>query len=110
MVGTLPLGQARLALFLAAGVLNLPFGMYRVSTERFSLSWLLAIHAPVPIVVFLRKSRPFKGMTLRMALPFSLAGAFVGQYVGGKTRSDFNDDRSSLIEPHCLTVPTDDQQ
>lgn len=80
--------QARVALFMAAGVLNVPFGMYRVTTDKFSLPWLLAVHAPVPLVVILRKSAPLRALTLRMALPFSLAGAFAGQYAGGKFARD----------------------
>ena len=33
---------------------NLPFGYWRVGLRKRSLSWFLAIHLPVPAVVFLR--------------------------------------------------------
>lgn len=42
------------ALGLAVFLLNLPFGYWKASVPRFSVSWVLAIHLPVPAVVALR--------------------------------------------------------
>lgn len=76
--------QARIALFVTSSVLNVPFGMYRTSTERFSVPWFFAIHAPVPFVILLRRSRFLVSLSRRGALPISLLGALTGQLGGGR--------------------------
>ncbi|MBU8870142.1 MAG: hypothetical protein KOO60_04615 [Gemmatimonadales bacterium] len=65
-------------------LLNLPCGFWRQGTRRFSPSWILAVHLPVPLVVLLR---------LHFGLGFAwytypvVAGAyFIGQYLGGQWR------------------------
>ena len=35
-------------------ILNIPFGYWRAGTRRFSRDWYLAIHIPVPFILFLR--------------------------------------------------------
>jgi hypothetical protein len=35
-------------------ILNIPFGYWRANVKRFSLQWFLAIHLPVPVIIFLR--------------------------------------------------------
>ena len=35
-------------------VFNIPFGYWRANVKKFSLQWVLAIHIPVPFVVFAR--------------------------------------------------------
>ena len=35
-------------------LINIPFGYWRAGTRRFSLNWYLAIHIPVPVIVFSR--------------------------------------------------------
>ena len=34
--------------------LNIPFGYWRANVRKFGLQWFLAIHLPVPGVIFLR--------------------------------------------------------
>ncbi len=74
-------------LWFAAGIvflLNLPFGYWRISAKRYSAQWLLAIHLPVPIVVFIRV---FGGLGWQFCTFPLLAGSFfTGQWVGGMLR------------------------
>lgn len=90
--------QAKLLLFVTSSVLNVPCGIYRTTTEKFSIPWFLAIHAPIPFVVMLRRSRLAGSLPKRIALPFTLLGAVVGQ-IGGGRAFDLGDDRRVQTEP-----------
>ncbi len=65
-------------------VLNIPFGWWREGTRKFSLSWFLAIHVPVPAVVALRLGAgiPFRFTTI----PILVAAFFGGQTIGARMR------------------------
>jgi F0F1-type ATP synthase membrane subunit a len=69
---------------LAVLVLNFPFGFWRAGVRRFTLSWFLAVHAPVPVVVGLRV---LSGLGWQLSTVPVLAGAFLaGQFLGGRFR------------------------
>ena len=75
-----------LLMAVAAGVLvlNLPFGFWRVGVRKFSLSWFLAVHLPIPCVVVLRL---YSGLGWSLvSFPFVIAAYFTGQYLGGVLR------------------------
>jgi hypothetical protein len=69
-------------LLLGTFTANLPFGFLRVGTRRFSLPWLLCIHAPIPLVILTRLSLGI-GWS---AVPFLLLASLAGQIAGGKMR------------------------
>ncbi|BAT71663.1 conserved hypothetical protein [Thermosulfidibacter takaii ABI70S6] len=73
-----------------AFLLNLPFGYWRVRYKKYSLGWFVCIHAPIPVVVFLRLTThtPFK------FAPVFLATSIGGQIVGSRFKR--------LIQPHRL--------
>jgi hypothetical protein len=63
-------------------VFNLPFGYWRASVRKFSLAWILSIHAPVPFVIALRI---FSGLGWQlMTFPLMACAFFGGQFVGGR--------------------------
>ncbi len=69
---------------IGVAVINLPFGFWRAGAKKFSLTWFLAVHGPVPLVAGLR-------LLLHVGWQFStlpvLVGMyFSGQYVGGLLR------------------------
>jgi hypothetical protein len=73
-------------LLAAAAVLalNLPFGFWRAGATRFSRSWMLAVHAPVPLVVAIRI---LAGLGWHLVTFPVLVGAFfTGQLLGGRLR------------------------
>ncbi len=67
---------------LVAFFLNLPFGMLRTRYKKFSWKWLLCIHAPIPIVAFLRITTK----THWKFIPVFLATSILGQVVGARLK------------------------
>lgn len=66
-------------------LLNIPFGYWRARTQRFSVSWFLAIHVPVGIAIAFRLLAGIRFILGGLPL---LVGAFVlGQSLGGRLRS-----------------------
>jgi len=69
---------------LATFLINLPFGYWRGTVRKFSFWWFVAIHAPVPIVIAIRK---FHKLELSWELaPYLLGSYFIGQWLGRKIK------------------------
>jgi hypothetical protein len=63
-------------------LMNLPFGYWRSQVRKFSLQWILAIHAPVPLVV---ACRFLLGVGWHLiTFPVLVGAFFAGQFTGGK--------------------------
>ena len=65
-------------------LINLPFGYWRSSVEKFSKQWFLAVHIPVPFVIALRIFSHL-GWHL-ITFPIIITAFFMGQFLGGKVR------------------------
>ncbi|KAJ7975090.1 Zinc finger B-box domain containing protein 1 isoform 1 [Quillaja saponaria] len=69
---------------LAIGVLgmaaNIPLGIWREHTEKFSPSWFAAVHAAVPFIAMLRKSV----LMPKSAMAFTIAASILGQVIGSR--------------------------
>lgn len=65
-------------------ILNIPFGYWRQGEKRFSIYWVLAVHLPIPVVVFLRLyfELGFQWWTY----PFMIFAFFMGQWTGARIR------------------------
>jgi len=63
-------------------ILNMPFGFWRGSVKKFSWQWFLAVHVPIPGVVFLRYHFHL-GFQL-YTYPFLVAAFFTGQWIGAR--------------------------
>ena len=65
-------------------LLNIPFGYWRSRVRQFNISWVLAIHIPVLIIIASRLviHLPYQ----LIILPFNIGSFFLGQYLGGKLR------------------------
>ncbi|KAL4426147.1 hypothetical protein ABPG77_007429 [Micractinium sp. CCAP 211/92] len=59
---------------------NLPCGMWREHTRKFSPQWFLAVHATIPFVAMLRKAV----LMPKWAILLTVAGAIAGQNVGAR--------------------------
>jgi len=73
-------------IWVAVGVfaLNVPFGYWRAGARKFSRTWFVAVHAPVPLVVALRF---LSGIGWHLSsVPVLVAAFFGGQLVGGRLR------------------------
>ena len=64
---------------LACFLINIPMGRMRERSKKFSLAWILWIHASIPLIIVLRiwlKLHP-------IAIPINIAAAVAGQFLGG---------------------------
>lgn len=59
---------------------NVPLGIWREHTEKFSPSWFAAIHAAVPFIGMLRKSV----LMPKTAMAFTIAASALGQIIGSR--------------------------
>ena len=65
-------------------LLNLPFGYWRAGAVRFSRTWFLAVHSPVPLVIAVRFGAQL-GWHL-ITFPVLIGAFFAGQFIGGALR------------------------
>jgi hypothetical protein len=80
------------ALGAAVFLLNLPFGMWRSRSRKFSVPWFVAIHAPVPAVVALRF---LTGVGYQpVTFPVLIGAYFAGQFVGGRLSRSWKERRA----------------
>jgi hypothetical protein len=63
---------------------NLPFGYWRGGARKFSPRWLVAVHAPVPLVVALRVLSGLRWSVATMAV--MIGASVLGQLSGGRLR------------------------
>ncbi|XP_011628457.1 uncharacterized protein LOC18423922 [Amborella trichopoda] len=72
------------AKMLVIGVLgmaaNVPLGIWREHTEKFSASWFVAIHSAIPFIAMLRKSV----LMPKSAMAFTIAASVLGQVIGSR--------------------------
>ncbi|KAL2549517.1 hypothetical protein Fot_11047 [Forsythia ovata] len=59
---------------------NIPLGIWREHTEKFSPSWFAAVHAAVPFIAILRKSV----LMPKTAMAFTIAASIIGQVIGSR--------------------------
>ena len=69
-----------LVVMVCAFLINLPLGYLRSFEKKFSLKWLMYVHASIPLIIALRR---FLGITVKFA-PIFIIFAVLGQILGGK--------------------------
>lgn len=75
-----PLPSKVLAIGMLGMALNVPLGVWREHTEKFSASWFVALHAAVPFIGILRKSV----LMPKTAMVFTIAASVLGQVIGSR--------------------------
>jgi hypothetical protein len=60
--------------------LNVPLGVWREHTKKFSPQWFLAVHATIPFIAMLRKAVVMP----KYAIAFTIGSAVLGQAVGAR--------------------------
>ncbi|KAJ1396891.1 hypothetical protein SESBI_32283 [Sesbania bispinosa] len=75
-----PLPAKMLAIAALGMALNVPFGMWKEHTKKFSLSWFAAVHAAVPFIAMLRKSVVMP----KSAMALTIAASILGQVIGSR--------------------------
>jgi hypothetical protein len=74
----LPIKALAVGLFTA--FLNLPCGAWREHTRKFSLEWVLAVHATIPFIACIRKAVVMP----KYAILLTVGAAVVGQAIGAR--------------------------
>ncbi len=71
--------KAATLLSLTSTLINIPLGYYRTKSEKYSIQWVLWIHASVPVIIALRKLASMP----KAVIPMNIAAAIAGQMIGG---------------------------
>lgn len=72
---------AKMLVIAALGMaVNVPLGVWKEHTEKFSLSWFAAIHAAVPFIAMLRKSVVMP----KTAMVLTISASILGQVIGSR--------------------------
>lgn len=75
-----PLPSKMLAIALLGMAANIPLGVWREHTQKFSPQWFAAVHAAVPFIAMLRKSV----LMPKTAMAFTIAASILGQTIGSR--------------------------
>lgn len=75
-----PLPEKMLVIGALGMAANVPLGIWREHTKKFSPSWFVAIHAAVPFIAMLRKSV----LMPKTAMAFTIAASVLGQVIGSR--------------------------
>ncbi|KAI7725580.1 hypothetical protein M8C21_019256 [Ambrosia artemisiifolia] len=75
-----PLPEKMLVIGILGMAANIPLGIWREHTSKFSLSWFIAVHAAVPFIAMLRKSV----LMPKTAMAFTIAASILGQVIGSR--------------------------
>lgn len=75
-----PLPAKVLAIALMGMAANVPLGVWKEHTEKFSVSWFVAIHAAVPFIAMLRKSV----LMPKSAMALTIGASILGQVIGSR--------------------------
>ncbi|MEI6218426.1 MAG: hypothetical protein WCP86_05965 [bacterium] len=78
-----------LAVATLVALVNLPFGYWRASCRKFSVSWFASVHLPVILAIALRISLgiAFVLSTVSMFILAFISGQFVGGWIQRQTRT-----------------------
>ncbi|XP_049408875.1 uncharacterized protein LOC125872211 [Solanum stenotomum] len=93
-VKTIPLFSKMLVIGALGMAANIPLGIWREHTDKFSLSWFTAVHAAVPFIAMLRKSVVMP----KTAMALTIAAAVLGQVIGSRAER--------LRQQHIQCSPT----
>ncbi|KAG9449356.1 hypothetical protein H6P81_009321 [Aristolochia fimbriata] len=75
-----PLPSKILAVATLGMAANVPLGIWREHTQKFSPSWFIAVHAAVPFIAMLRKCL----LMPKTAMAFTIAASIMGQVIGSR--------------------------
>jgi len=75
-----PLPSKMLVIAALGMAVNVPLGVWREHTQKFSLSWFVAVHAAVPFIAMLRKSV----LMPKTAMALTIAASILGQVIGSR--------------------------
>ena len=63
---------------LTALLLNVPLGMWRSRTVKFSPAWFVAVHASIPVIVTVRILLGVRWVWIPLMIGLAVAGQLIG--------------------------------
>ncbi|KAH9606524.1 hypothetical protein KSS87_018914 [Heliosperma pusillum] len=75
-----PLPAKMLAIAAMGMAANIPLGIWREHTQKFSVSWFIAVHAAVPLIAMLRKAV----LMPKTAMALTIGASILGQVIGSR--------------------------
>lgn len=75
-----PLPEKVLVIGVLGMAANIPLGIWREHTKKFSPSWFAAVHAAIPFIAMLRKSV----LMPKSAMAFTIGASVLGQVIGSR--------------------------
>ncbi|CAI0441896.1 unnamed protein product, partial [Linum tenue] len=75
-----PLPAKMLVIAMLGMAANVPLGMWKEHTDKFSLAWFAAVHAAVPFIAMLRKSVVMP----KTAMALTIGASIIGQVIGSR--------------------------
>ncbi len=80
-------------------IFNIPFGYWRSNVKKFSLQWALAVHIPVPFIIFARiySELGFAWYTYVFMVGAFFGGQKLGNYIYKKRSKEAKYVTSNLI-------------
>lgn len=75
-----PLPEKVLVIGVLGMAANVPLGIWREHTKKFSPSWFAAVHAAIPFIAMLRKSV----LMPKSAMAFTIGASVLGQVIGSR--------------------------
>jgi hypothetical protein len=71
-----------IGLILTATAINIPLGYVRQGVAKFSFAWYFYVHISIPLIIYLRIKSGYSWKFI----PLTIAGAVIGQLIGGRVR------------------------
>lgn len=65
-----------------AVLINIPLGFLRQGVDKFTFAWYFYTHISIPFIIYLRIKAGYSWKLI----PLTIAGAIVGQIIGGIIR------------------------
>ncbi|KAL9246975.1 hypothetical protein vseg_020452 [Gypsophila vaccaria] len=75
-----PLPAKILAIAALGMAVNVPLGIWREHTQKFSVAWFIAVHAAVPFIAMLRKAV----LMPKTAMALTIGASVLGQVIGSR--------------------------
>jgi len=66
---------------------NLPLGYLRETATKYSLRWIIYIHASIPLLVIVRQLYGFSWHWIPVTLAFAAGGQFLGGWMCRRAQS-----------------------
>ena len=98
-----PLPARVLAVGMLGIALNVPLGVWREHTKKFSPAWFVAVHASVPFIAMLRKAVHMP----KHVMLYTFAASILGQVIGSRAERRRIELSRVVVDSSTISVSND---